>query len=59
MGSEGRFICPLLEKPCISGKCAWWGRKEQNCAARIFARLPNFEVDPLEAVLMGGKDKDK
>lgn len=57
MGNESNFQCPLLNKPCIGKDCAWWGRKESNCAARILARLSNFEIDPLEAVLMGGKKK--
>ena len=52
MGSEAKFTCPLFQQPCMANKCAWWGKKEKNCAARILARLPNFEVDPLEAVLM-------
>jgi hypothetical protein len=53
-----KFVCPLLQKPCTSTACAWWGRKEKNCAARILARLPNFEIDPLDAVLMGGGKKN-
>lgn len=59
MGNENRFQCPVLNVPCIAQKCAWWGKKEHNCAVRIIARLQNFEIDPLEAVLMGSSDSEK
>lgn len=56
MGNNLSLLCPLLQKPCISDDCAWWGRKEANCVARILAKLPIMGVDPLEALLSGKKD---
>ncbi len=55
MGNVHSLVCPLLQKQCITEDCAWWGRKEANCAARILARLPMMGVDPLEALLSGKK----
>jgi len=48
-------LCPVTEKSCIESQCAWWGRKEGNCAIRILARLPDLGEDPLEALLPGKK----
>ena len=45
-----------MQKNCVHDECAWWGKKESNCAARIIARLPIMGVDPLEALLSGKKD---
>ncbi len=58
MGNPQSLLCPLLQKPCQSEACAWWGRKEANCAARILARLPMMGVDPLEALLSGKKGQN-
>jgi hypothetical protein len=54
---EKNFVCPISKQPCSGEKCAWWGKKEQNCAVRAMAKMQSFAVDPLEEILFSNNKK--
>ncbi|MBF0409767.1 MAG: hypothetical protein HQM10_20670 [Candidatus Riflebacteria bacterium] len=55
MSYEKNFVCPISKQPCSGEKCAWWGKKESNCAVRVMAKMQSFAVDPLEEILFSNK----